>query len=64
MYPLKNKRIPPSKWPTIIAVRPLKKPKEANDVPVFISAIERAAPNQINPWLNKDDFRNQVWHFW
>ena len=44
----------PIMCPITIAINPFEKPSGTNNVPVNISAIDTAAPNQSNPLLNVD----------
>ncbi len=56
MRPAKYNNTQPIMCPIIIAVIPFVKPRGANSVPVIISAIDKAAPNQISPFVKMDVF--------
>ena len=49
IYAAAKNNMPPTAWPSSSAAKPRCQPKGASSVPVLISAIDTAAPNQISP---------------
>ena len=56
MSPAKKNIAQPMTWPSRMASRPFVKPRGAKYVPVRISAMDTAAPNQMRPFWKLDVF--------